>query len=134
MQRYILRRLLQMIPLLAGILLLVFLLLASAPGDPVDLLISSNPSVNMEDTARLKRIYGPDQPIIVQYAKWLGRTLRGDLGWSLSHKVPAARLLREQLPAGGQESPETLGQGRLALEYEGMVGVLATMMHVKIEP
>ena len=98
MRRYVLRRVLQMIPLLAGVSLLVFVLLASAPGDPVDMLIRSNPSVTMNDIARLKHLYGLDQPIIVRYAKWLGRTLQGDLGWSLAHQVPVARLVGERLP------------------------------------
>ncbi len=98
MRRYVLRRVLQMIPLLAGVSLLVFVLLASAPGDPVDMLIRSNPSVTMNDIARLKHLYGLDQPIIVRYAKWIGRTLQGDLGWSLAHQVPVARLVGERLP------------------------------------
>jgi len=97
-RRYVLRRVLQMIPLLAGVSLLVFVLLASAPGDPVDMLIRSNPSVTVNDIARLKHLYGLDQPIIVRYAKWLERTLRGDLGWSLAHQVPVARLVGERLP------------------------------------
>jgi peptide/nickel transport system permease protein len=97
-RRYVLRRVLQMIPLLAGVSLLVFVLLASAPGDPIDMLIRSNPSVTMNDIARLKHLYGLDQPIIVRYAKWLGRTLQGDLGWSLAHQVPVARLVGERLP------------------------------------
>lgn len=98
MARYVARRLLQIIPLLVGISLLLFILLTLAPGDPVDLLILSNPQVRVEEVARLKRVYGLDQPVLVRYVKWLGRVARGDLGWSIGYKMPVADLLRDRLP------------------------------------
>lgn len=98
MLRYVSRRLLQLIPLLAGISLLLFVLLTLAPGDPVDLLILSNPQVRADEVARLKRVYGLDQPVLVRYVKWLGRLSRGDLGWSIGYKMPVVDLLRDRLP------------------------------------
>lgn len=98
MSRYLLKRLLQIIPMLLGISFLLFLVLSLAPGDPVDLLILSDPNVNPENVEALKRIYGLDQPVVVRYVKWLGRTLRGDLGWSLFYKQPVIRLIAERLP------------------------------------
>ena len=97
MQRYILRRLLQMIPIALGISILMFTLLTLAPGDPVDLLISSDPRVKPEDIVRLKRIYGLDQPIHIRYVKWLGRLVRGDLGFSRTYKEPVVKLMRDRI-------------------------------------
>lgn len=97
MQRYILRRLLQMIPIGLGISVLMFALLTLAPGDPVDLLISSDPRVKPADVARLKRIYGLDQPIHIRYVKWLGRTATGDLGFSRTYKEPVTNLMRDRI-------------------------------------
>jgi peptide/nickel transport system permease protein len=96
-QRYILRRILQMIPIALGISVLLFTLLTLAPGDPVDLLIASDPRVKPEDVARLKHLYGLDQPIHVRYLKWLGRTVQGDLGFSRTYKEPVTNLLRDRI-------------------------------------
>jgi peptide/nickel transport system permease protein len=96
-QRYIFRRLLQMIPIALGISVLMFALLTLAPGDPVDLLISSDPRVKPQDVARLKRIYGLDQPIHIRYVKWLGRTVKGDLGFSRTYKEPVTHLMRDRI-------------------------------------
>lgn len=97
MQRYILRRLLQMIPIALGISILMFALLTLAPGDPVDLLISSDPRVKPQDVARLKHLYGLDQPIHIRYVKWLGRTVRGDLGFSRTYKEPVTGLMKDRI-------------------------------------
>ena len=97
MQRYIFRRLLQMIPIALGISVLMFSLLTLAPGDPVDLLIASDPRVKPQDVARLKRIYGLDQPIHIRYVKWLGRTVQGDLGFSRTYKEPVTHIMRDRI-------------------------------------
>lgn len=97
MQRYIARRLLQMIPIALGISILMFSLLTLAPGDPVDLLIATDPRVRPEDVARLKRIYGLDQPIHIRYVKWLGRTVQGDLGWSRTYKERVMDLMKDRI-------------------------------------
>ena len=97
MQRYIFRRLLQMIPIALGISVLMFALLTLAPGDPVDLLISSDPRVKPEDIVRLKHLYGLDQPIHIRYLKWLGRTVQGDLGFSRTYKQPVTELMQDRI-------------------------------------
>ncbi len=86
-----------MIPIALGISVLMFALLTLAPGDPVDLLISSDPRVKPQDVARLKRIYGLDQPIHIRYLKWLGRTVQGDLGFSRTYKEPVTHLMRDRI-------------------------------------
>lgn len=97
MQRYILLRLLQMIPIALGISVLMFALLTLAPGDPVDLLIASDPRVKPQDVARLKHLYGLDQPVHVRYVKWLGRTVQGDLGFSRTYKEPVTGLMKDRI-------------------------------------
>lgn len=98
MQRYIIHRLIQMVPLLLGVSVIIYFLLSMVPGDPVDLLITANPNVKMEDVARLKHAYGLDQPIYIRYGKWLERTVTGDLGWSRVYKRPAGKMVLQRLP------------------------------------
>lgn len=97
MQDYIFRRVLQMVPISLGISVLMFALLTLAPGDPVDLLITSNPKVKPQDVARLKHIYGLDQPIHIRYVKWLSRMLQGDLGFSRTYKQPVTDLMKDRI-------------------------------------
>lgn len=93
MGRYLARRLLQMIPLILGLSIIIFLLLVLAPGDPVDFLIFGNPNVRPEDVARLKHLYGLDQPLYVRYFKWLSRAVVGDFGYSMTYKEPVLQLV-----------------------------------------
>jgi peptide/nickel transport system permease protein len=86
-----------MVPIVLGISVVVFALLAAAPGDQVDLLISGVPNLTPEDVARLKHAYGLDQPVHVQYVKWLERAVQGDLGWSRTYKEPVAALILDRL-------------------------------------
>ncbi len=82
-----------MIPLVLGLSVIIFLLLVLAPGDPVDFLIFGNPNVRPQDVARLKHLYGLDQPIYVRYFKWLSRAAVGDFGYSMTYKEPVLQLV-----------------------------------------
>lgn len=93
MGRYLIRRLLQMIPLVVGLSVVIFMLLALAPGDPVDLLIFGNPKIKAEDISRLKHLYGLDQPYHIRYFRWMWAALHGDLGYSRTYKVPVLSLM-----------------------------------------
>lgn len=93
MGRYVARRVLQMVPLVIGLSILIFLLLAIAPGDPVDLLVFGNPHIKPEDIAHLKQLYGIDQPYYIRYFKWLWAAIHGDLGYSRTYKVPVISLM-----------------------------------------
>jgi peptide/nickel transport system permease protein len=97
MTSYLARRLLQMVPLVIGISIIIFLLLAAAPGDPVDLLLFGNPNIKAEDVARLKHLYGLDQPLHIRYVKWVWAALQGDLGYSRTYKVPVLSLMWERV-------------------------------------
>jgi len=97
MGAYIRRRLLQSIFVVWGVSVLVFFLLRLAPGDPVVMLLAESASPEQIAEARAK--WGLDQPIPVQYAVFLGRALRGDLGDSLFFQQPALEVLFERMPA-----------------------------------
>ena len=97
MYRYVLRRLLQMIPILLGISVVVFALLAAAPGDQVDLILSGVPNITPDEVARLKHVYGLDQPVYVRYVKWLERAAQGDFGWSRTYREPVTSLILDRL-------------------------------------
>jgi len=94
--KYVVRRLLQMIPLLIGISIVNFFIMYLAPGDPVLLLTERN--ATQEEIARIKALYGLDQPLPVQYVKWLKQVLKGDLGRSFVDGRPVLDHILERLP------------------------------------
>ena len=101
MSRYIVRRLLAMIPLLLGISFIVFSLLNILPGDPVSIMLSSNPHItpDAETIAQLKAQYGLDKPLMTQYLIFLGNLLKGDLGTSMYTQQPVLTAIAERMPA-----------------------------------
>jgi peptide/nickel transport system permease protein len=91
---YTVRRLLQMIVLLVPLSMVIFGMLALMPGDPVEMMISANPSVRPEDVERLKELYGLNDPIPVRYAKWVRQVVfKGDLGHSRVYKKPVTEIV-----------------------------------------
>ncbi len=94
---YLLRRVIATIPVVVLISLLVFLLIHAAPGDPADLLLSEEASP--QDIADARRRWGLDQPIYVQYLRFLANILSGDLGTSFRYADPVISLIGERLPA-----------------------------------
>jgi peptide/nickel transport system permease protein len=97
MSKYLLRRLLILIPLLAGISLILFTILALAPGDPFEEL-ATNPNVPPEVRANLRAKFGLDDPIHVRYFRWFTAMLRGDWGFSFSSRVDVDTLILQRLP------------------------------------
>ena len=98
MGKYILKRILISIPVLIGISVIIFALIHLAPGDPVTGMIDPtlgdfSPELVERERAKL----GLDQPVPVQYVLWLGRVLRGDLGYSLINRQPVAELIGERI-------------------------------------
>jgi peptide/nickel transport system permease protein len=88
MGRYLLRRLLQALPVLLGVSVITFMLLELAPGDAVTAMIAArrmeNPSAStLEDEDAMRKLYGLDAPAYVRYVKWLTNVLQGNLGKSL---------------------------------------------------
>lgn len=95
MRHYIFRRLLIAIPVFFGITILSFLIINMAPGNPVDMLI--NPNTPKEMLELKKELLGLNDPIYVQYVKWLGGILRGKLGYSFSSFAPVSQLIGERI-------------------------------------
>ncbi len=93
---YILKRLIQMIPLVIGITFFSFLIIQLAPGDYLDKL-KMNPQISKETLQQLKQAYGLDQPILVQYVKWLINALQFNLGYSFSYHMPVIELIKERV-------------------------------------
>jgi peptide/nickel transport system permease protein len=96
---YLFKRLLLMVPLLLGITLISFVVIHLAPGEPTDLQTQLNPEVSVELQQRLRAQYDLDQPLLVQYGKWLGRLVRLDFGESFSQdRRPVTAKIAERLP------------------------------------
>ncbi len=97
MLRFILLRLLQAIPTVIGVTLISFFIIKLAPGDFLDQL-KLNPQISPETIERLRKIYGLDQPVLIQYLKWLKSALFFDLGYSFQYHAPVLELIAERVP------------------------------------
>jgi peptide/nickel transport system permease protein len=95
---YVVRRSLQAIPLLLLISALLFVVLSKAPGGPLGPYLA-NPHITPADIARLKHNFGLDQPLYVQYLRWLGRVFAGDLGYSTTNSMSVVDAIMDRLPA-----------------------------------
>ena len=98
MGRYLLRRLLIAVPSLLGISIVLFTVLALAPGDPFGEL-ASNPNVPPEVAAGLRAKFGLDDPILLRYLRWLSAMLHGDWGFSFVSRIDVDTLIWQRLPA-----------------------------------
>ena len=120
MGRYIIERVLQAIPVIVLTTLDVFLLLHLAPGDPVRMM--ATPTATAEDLANLRARFGLDQPLPVQYGRWISAALRGDLGESLRSGAPVLEILPERY---WNTIRLTLVSMALAIVVGGLAGVIS---------
>jgi peptide/nickel transport system permease protein len=97
MTSYILRRLLATVPILLGVATIVFALMFIVPGDPARLLMGQHG--DERTLASLRREMGLDRPVYVQYARFIGKLARGDLGMSYRQKRPVTEIIRDRFPA-----------------------------------
>ena len=101
MLTYILRRFTQLVPMVVVISLVSFFLLQLPPGDYVTnmtmQLLAQGDQHAVERAEALRVRYGLDQPFFIQYVRWAGAMLRGDLGYSMAHNMPVSRLIGERL-------------------------------------
>jgi peptide/nickel transport system permease protein len=95
--QYLLRRLLIAIPSLIGISVVLFTVLALAPGDPFEEL-ATNPNVPAEVRANLRAKFGLDDPVAVRYLRWFGAMLQGDWGFSFASRVDVDSLILQRIP------------------------------------
>ncbi len=96
MIRYAVRRLGQAVPILLGIVTLIFLLLHLAPGDPATAYF--NPNVSPEIIERMRENLGLDRPLHEQYLRWLRSFFTGDFGYSFSQHRPVVDVIRDAMP------------------------------------
>ncbi len=97
MGRFVLRRLIQMIPLLIGITIITFALANLVPGSPVSNL-ELDPGARPEDVARIRANLGLDEPLHVRYFVWASNLVQGDFGLSLRTHRPVLTIILERLP------------------------------------
>ncbi len=97
MTTYAIRRLLIAIPTLLVISLVVFTVLALAPGDPLSNLAAST-DIPAEVRENIRRQFGLDQPIYIRYFKWLSAFVQGDYGYSFASRIPANTLISQRIP------------------------------------
>jgi peptide/nickel transport system permease protein len=97
MSRYLLRRLLIAVPSLIGISIVLYTVLALAPGDPFGEL-ATNPNVPAEVAAGLRAKFGLDDPVWLRYLHWLVAMLHGDWGFSFVSHMDVDRLILQRLP------------------------------------
>ena len=123
MFNYILRRLLIALPSLLGISVILFTVLALAPGDPFEDL-ANNPSVPPEVRMALRVQFGLDDPIWQRYVLWLTNMLRGDWGFSFVSRIDVDKLILQRMPV----TLAVIGMSQLlALLVAVPVGVLAAV-------
>jgi peptide/nickel transport system permease protein len=116
MRHYVVQRLLIAAVTLLGMSVLIFVLMRLAPGNITDIIFESAGYVDEADRRRLEAELGIDQPVTVQYTRWLGDFLRGDLGKSYRYDLPAWDVIRPRLPV-------TVELAVLALLFSVLLGV-----------
>jgi len=95
--KYLLRRLLLVIPSVLGISVILFTVLALAPGDPFEEL-ATNPNVPAEVRASLRAQFGLDDPLATRYLRWVGSMVQGDWGFSFASRVDVDTLILQRIP------------------------------------
>jgi peptide/nickel transport system permease protein len=116
MAKYVLHRLVLVLPTLLGISVLVFGLMRLLPGDVVQVMLGAEAQLAPEQRQTLYRLFGLDAPLHVQYLRWLGDLARGDLGVSLRTAEPVTAIIGRRLPI-------TLELGLLAAALSWLVAV-----------
>jgi ABC-type dipeptide/oligopeptide/nickel transport system permease component len=95
--RYLLRRVLLTVPVLIGVATLVFSMIHLVPGDPAQAMLGDGAAP--QDVAELRKSLGLDQPLLTQYAAFMGQAVRGDLGKSFRTGQPVTAMIAERVPA-----------------------------------
>jgi peptide/nickel transport system permease protein len=113
---YVIRRFFLMLVTLFGISVLIFVMLRLVPGNITDIIFDSAGFVNPKQKQRIERELGLDQPIVVQYARWIGGLARGDLGYAYVSEKPALQEIAPRIPV----SAKLAG---LALVFSTLFGV-----------
>ncbi len=98
LRRFVLKRLLSIVPILFGVSVVTFALVHLTPGDPIDQMVGVNPHVTAADEAQLRARYGLDEPLWQQYLTWMGNVLTGDFGQVYSSGLDVSGIILMRLP------------------------------------
>jgi peptide/nickel transport system permease protein len=123
MIRFLLRRVVEAIPLLLVVSLLVFALIHLAPGGPLTMYLS-NPNVRPQDIERLRHALRLDRPLWYQYLAWLGSFVRGDWGYSYADGRPVLERILERVPATFELIATSLGVAAIVALPLGVLGAI----------
>lgn len=121
--KYLALRSLQLIPLLVGVIVVNFVLVHLAPGDPISFLVGDFPAPE-EYIQQLRAKFGLDQPLLIQLARYLDHALRGDLGFSFAQRRPVLTVVFERAGATAVLSLSALFIGTTAGVFLGVVAAL----------
>ena len=124
MTRYIIRRVLLLVPVLLGISIVTFAMLRLIPGDPAQIMLGEH--ATPDAIARIRARMGLDQPLPVQYVRYLGDVLRLDLGRSIKTNRPVTQEIAQRFPATVEL---TLGAMLVACLIGIPAGILAAYKH-----
>jgi len=116
MTRYVVRRLLQVVPVFFGATFLIFALVYAVPGDPIDALVGDRP-LEPGVRAELRHRYHLDDPLLVRYGKYLNGLAHGDFGTNFRGR-PVSEIMKQRFPV-------TIRLGLLAFTFEAVVGLAA---------
>lgn len=124
MQRLIVRRLLQIIPLILGVIVMNFVLIQMAPGTLLDIMTSEQQVTDAATLERMREMYGLDQPPIVQMLKYIYSVFTLDLGFSYRHNASVFDIIMAQLPSTLLLMLTSIG---IAVTFGMIAGVIASV-------
>jgi oligopeptide transport system permease protein len=119
MTRYIVRRLLQVVPVFFGATFLIFALVYAVPGDPIDALVGDRP-LEPAVRAELRKRYHLDDPLLVRYGKYVSGLAQGDFGTNFRGR-PVSEIMKQRFPV-------TVRLALLAFAFEAVLGLAAGMV------
>ena len=125
MARYLLRRVLIAIPVLFLCSVLIFALGRLLPGDAVSFIAGPDSTLTTEQVATIRRQYGLDQPIIIQYAIWVGKILTGDFGRSYLFRQPVTEVVGSRMLPTAQIAIQSLVIGTFIGVWVGVISAAA---------
>jgi peptide/nickel transport system permease protein len=115
MLSYILKRILIAIPLIFGVLTVTFFIIRLAPGDPAAFFIQ--PGISPKVAEQMREQYGLNDPLPIQYVKWIGNVVQGDFGKSFSRQQPVFDIIAEAVPI-------TLSFAVIAIVLQFLIGIM----------
>ncbi len=124
MTAFLAGRLLTLVPVLWGVSIVVFLLVRLLPGDAVQMFLGTQVAMTPAQMAELRRLFGIDKPLPLQYVDWVGRVLQGDFGVSLRTSRPVLPDILARLPISGEITVFALA---IALALGIPIGVTAAL-------